>query len=136
LNESSGESVGTDSGQGTETRDLVQIGASTKSREVLERLRDSGYISDLMDGYRLAIAVAIGFGRSPRLDVPSETENHVLGSAISIPTQLFAKRSKRSTRPVAARRPAPQRILQSRGSRSRSTASMASNSRSPTSWTE
>jgi hypothetical protein len=29
-------------------------------------LRDHGHIVDLMDGYRLAISVAIGFGREPR----------------------------------------------------------------------
>src|SRR3954465_14272798 len=49
--------------------DLVQIGASAASREALDRLKENGHISDLMDGYRLAIAVAIGFGREPRLGI-------------------------------------------------------------------
>jgi hypothetical protein len=49
--------------------DLVQIGASARSREVLDQLQEHGHISDLMDGYRLAIAVAIGFGRTPRVGV-------------------------------------------------------------------
>ena len=48
-----------------ERSDLVQVGASPKSRDVLDRLKDNGHISDLMDGYRLAIALAIGFGRTP-----------------------------------------------------------------------
>lgn len=48
--------------------DLVQIGASQTSRETLATLRDDGHIADLMDGYRLAVAVAIGFGRTPNLD--------------------------------------------------------------------
>jgi len=47
-------------------KDLVQVGASSSSREVLQRLREHGHIDDMMDGYRLAIAVAIGFGREPR----------------------------------------------------------------------
>lgn|GEM_PF-3072043 len=46
-------------------KDLVQIGASPASREILERLQELGNIADLMDGYLLAIAVAIGFGRKP-----------------------------------------------------------------------
>lgn len=54
---------------GPERGDLVQIGASGRSREVLDRLKDHGHINDLMDGYRLAIAVAIGFGREPRRGV-------------------------------------------------------------------
>jgi hypothetical protein len=49
-------------------RDLLQVGASVASREVLEKLREAGCIADLMDGYRLAIAIAIGFGRTPRLE--------------------------------------------------------------------
>lgn len=53
-------------------RDLVQIGASTSSRAVLERLKELGHIAELMDGYRLAIAVAIGFGRLPRSKVNVE----------------------------------------------------------------
>lgn len=58
--------------EGQRERDLVQIGASPKSREVLEALKDHGHISDLMDGYRLAIALAIGFDRTPRSEVRGE----------------------------------------------------------------
>ena len=43
---------------GRERGDLVQIGASSASREILELLKEHGHISDLMDGYRLAITVA------------------------------------------------------------------------------
>jgi hypothetical protein len=46
--------------------DLVQVGANTATRGVLEDLRDNGHITELMDGYRLAIATAIAFKRSPR----------------------------------------------------------------------
>lgn len=49
-------------------KDLVQVGASTRSRAILEELREVGHIGQLMDGYRLAIAVAIAFGRTPRMD--------------------------------------------------------------------
>lgn len=63
------------SGGSEKKGDLVQVGASQGSREVLEKLRDAGYIADLMDGYRLAIATAIGFGREPRaaVDVDRKT---------------------------------------------------------------
>lgn len=56
----------------TTERDLVQIGASPESRDVLDRLRDAGHIGDLMDGYRLAIALAVGLGREPNLTVRGE----------------------------------------------------------------
>lgn len=52
--------------------DLVQVGVSQGSREVLESLQAAGYIADLMDGFRLAIATAIGFGREPRENVDSD----------------------------------------------------------------
>ncbi len=51
----------------SQEKDLVQIGASQQSRDVLDRLKDAGHIEDYMDGYRLAIALAIGFGREPAL---------------------------------------------------------------------
>jgi len=51
----------------TETiSDLVQVGASTTTRSVLEGLRDNGHVAELMDGYRLAITTAIAFKRAPR----------------------------------------------------------------------
>jgi hypothetical protein len=56
----------------SEKGDLVQVGVSQESREVLERLQEAGYIADLMDGFRLAIATAIGFGREPRVRVDTE----------------------------------------------------------------
>ena len=56
----------------TSDRDLVQIGASQPSRDVLDRLRDAGHIGDLMDGYRLAIALAVGLGREPNLTARGE----------------------------------------------------------------
>src|SRR5690606_17825475 len=50
-----------------EPKDLVQVGASSDAREVLAALQEHGHIEDLMDGYRLAIAVAIAFGREPNV---------------------------------------------------------------------
>ncbi len=46
-------------------KDLSQIGTSVRSREILDGLRADGHVADALDGYRLAIAVAIGFGRTP-----------------------------------------------------------------------
>lgn len=57
---------------GEKKTDLVQVGVSQESREVLESLQAAGYIADLMDGFRLAIATAIGFGREPRENVDSD----------------------------------------------------------------
>ncbi|MGB7684383.1 MAG: hypothetical protein WBL45_01215 [Solirubrobacterales bacterium] len=57
---------------GEKKTDLVQVGVSQESREVLENLQAAGYIADLMDGFRLAIATAIGFGREPRENVDSD----------------------------------------------------------------
>lgn len=57
---------------GEKKTDLVQVGVSQGSREVLESLQAAGYIADLMDGFRLAIATAIGFGREPRENVDSD----------------------------------------------------------------
>lgn len=57
---------------GEKKTDLVQVGVSQGSREVLESLQAAGYIADLMDGFRLAIATAIGFGREPRESVDSD----------------------------------------------------------------
>jgi hypothetical protein len=61
-------------------KDLVQIGASQESREVLETLKDAGHIADLMDGYRLAIALAIGFGREPSLAVRERKTMFAVGN--------------------------------------------------------
>jgi hypothetical protein len=57
---------------GEKKSDLVQVGVSQESRNVLESLQEAGYIADLMDGFRLAIATAIGFGREPRERVDSD----------------------------------------------------------------
>ncbi len=57
---------------GEKKTDLVQVGVSQGSREILESLQAAGYIADLMDGFRLAIATAIGFGREPRENVDSD----------------------------------------------------------------
>lgn len=54
------------------TSDIVQVGASTATRGVLEDLRDHGHVAELMDGYRLAISTAIAFKRSPRQTGRSE----------------------------------------------------------------
>jgi hypothetical protein len=55
-----------------EISDLIQIGASAGSRATLDHLQEHGHIADLMDGYRLAIATAISFGREPREKTESD----------------------------------------------------------------
>jgi hypothetical protein len=49
--------------------DLKQVGISEASRAVLARLQETKppHIDELLDGYRLGIAVAIAFGREPRI---------------------------------------------------------------------
>lgn len=49
--------------------DLAQIGASRQTRDILSSLRANGHIRELRDGYLLGIAVAIAFGRQPRLGI-------------------------------------------------------------------
>jgi hypothetical protein len=46
--------------------DLVQVGASEDTAETLSNLVELGHISELSDGYRLGIAVALSFGRTLR----------------------------------------------------------------------
>lgn len=55
-----------------EITDLVQVGASAESRDILDQLKTHGHIADLMDGYRLGIATAIAFGREPREKASAE----------------------------------------------------------------
>jgi len=47
--------------------DLTQIGASPATRSVLETLKEEGHISELVDGYRLCIAVACAWNEQPDL---------------------------------------------------------------------
>jgi hypothetical protein len=49
-----------------ETSDIAQVGASDDTSATLKNLADLGHIGELSDGYRLGIAVAISFGRTPR----------------------------------------------------------------------
>jgi hypothetical protein len=46
--------------------DLRQIGVSKSGQKVLDAMDAGGLVSEQMDAYRLAIATAIAFGRSPR----------------------------------------------------------------------
>src|SRR4051794_12244858 len=48
------------------TSDISQVGASEATSSILKELVDLGHINELSDGYRLGIAVALSFGRTPR----------------------------------------------------------------------
>ena len=48
--------------------DLAQIGASPDTRRTLELLRDEGHVKELVDGYRLCIAVACAWNEVPTFD--------------------------------------------------------------------
>jgi hypothetical protein len=49
-----------------QTADILQVGASDATATTLNELVELGHISELSDGYRLGIAVALSFGRPPR----------------------------------------------------------------------
>ena len=49
-----------------EKDDLRQVGVSATSQAQLDEMQRQKLIGDQMDGYRLAVATAIAFGRSPR----------------------------------------------------------------------
>jgi hypothetical protein len=48
------------------------VGASSKTRDLLNELRDAGHVAELVDAYRLSIAVACAFGREPRINGSGE----------------------------------------------------------------
>jgi hypothetical protein len=51
-----------------ERDDLAQIGATAGTRRVLERLRDDGHVAELVDAYRLCVAVACAWNVVPDLN--------------------------------------------------------------------
>lgn len=48
--------------------DLKQVRLSEDARTVLDALKSNGHISDLADGYKLGIALAIAFHREPSIE--------------------------------------------------------------------
>jgi hypothetical protein len=53
-------------------KDLMQVGTSTRSRDTLNEMKAGGHISDALDGYRMAIALAVAMDREPHLDRGTE----------------------------------------------------------------
>lgn len=49
-------------------QDLQQVGASRSTHALLTELKETGQIADLVDGYRLCIATAYGYGCEPNLE--------------------------------------------------------------------
>jgi hypothetical protein len=58
-------------------KDLTQVRASAATRETLETLKRRGHISDMLDGYRLGISVAIAFGRKPADESDEGRTNYI-----------------------------------------------------------
>jgi hypothetical protein len=54
------------SSKAPERSDLTQIGASLQAHEFFKDLVALGVVSEMMDGYRLAVAVAIAENKEPR----------------------------------------------------------------------
>ncbi len=54
--------------QGLPDSDLKQVGLSEDARAILAALKSDGHISDLADGYKMGIALAIAFHREPAVD--------------------------------------------------------------------
>jgi hypothetical protein len=78
--------------------DIVQVGASPQSRATLDELKRTGHISDLMDGYRLAISVAIAFGREPRAQ---RGERRTMFAAGNLDSDLSLRTTIREIYPAA-----------------------------------
>ena len=69
-----------------QVKDLAQIGASPASKDLLRALKAGGHISELQDGYRLAIALAIADGLEPRPDRGQDRET-MFAAALLDPDQ-------------------------------------------------
>lgn len=61
--------------------DLQQIGWTAETRRVLNELKDAGHIAELVDGYRLGVAVACAFGCQPRLEGRGERRTTAYATA-------------------------------------------------------
>lgn len=72
-----------------ERADLVQIGANPTTRATLEKLKEHNHIAELMDGYRLGIAVAIAFGKEP--DITPKSERTTMFAAGNLDPEMALK---------------------------------------------
>ena len=53
-----------------EIEDISQISRSPETRAVLDELEETGKIASAVDGFRLAVSIAIAFGCTPDVDPP------------------------------------------------------------------
>ncbi|WP_250491625.1 hypothetical protein [Caballeronia sp. GAWG1-1] len=58
----------------------TSVGLSERAAERLRHLKDNGFFREMMDGYRFAIALAIGQGVIPDEIVPPKTTIFNIGS--------------------------------------------------------
>jgi len=64
----------------TAKKDLTQIGISSQGQSQLDAMRKTGLIVSDLDGYRLAVAVAIAFNRSPVESASGRTTKYAVNS--------------------------------------------------------
>lgn len=77
----------------TPKTDLQQVGASGATRRLLTEMKDNGQIAELVDGYRLCIAVACTYGREPRIERDPQNRRTTMFAATTLDTEDLALRT-------------------------------------------
>src|SRR4051812_40668656 len=65
-----------------EITDIAQVGVSEATAKTLNELLELGHMGELSDGYRLGIAVALSFGRTPRSSTRSGRRTMLAASGL------------------------------------------------------
>ena len=63
------------------TSDRTQVRLSNKGHAILTQMKEDGYLAEMTDGYRLAIALALSMGATPE-ELPSENRNFIAVSTL------------------------------------------------------
>jgi hypothetical protein len=67
----------------------AQLRLSNKAYAILVRMKEDSCLDDMVDGYRLGIALALASGATP-LDFPSESRNYIAVSTLDPNAEIAA----------------------------------------------
>ena len=67
----------------------TQVRLSNKAHTILSQMKEDGYISEMTDGYRLAIGLSLSMGATPD-ELPSENRNFIAVSTLDPTGELAA----------------------------------------------
>lgn len=67
----------------------TQVRLSNKAHTILSQMKEDGYISEMTDGYRLAIGLSLSMGAKPD-ELPSENRNFIAVSTLDPTGELAA----------------------------------------------